>query len=129
MWRVGTDYTRYLIAEATFQLKIAIITRCNREITFGTAGLPLKFVWDNQIPARINFFLWEVKRHVVITKSLLCGIFPERDQGCALCTSVPKTLDHLLLNCVLTKLLWAEIAKGIGVQLPHHDSVSNRIKF
>lgn len=35
-----------------------------RHVSRNQLGLPLKFIWDNKIPARVCFFLWEINNKV-----------------------------------------------------------------
>lgn len=53
----------------------------SRQPTSQVTGLPLKLIWDEQIPARINCFLWKVERQAVQTRlrlhklSYMCTVF------------------------------------------------------
>lgn len=48
------------------------------------SGLPYKLIWDSQIPARVNMFLWEINRKAIQTKARLNKIFPDKDPICTL---------------------------------------------
>lgn len=91
--------------------------------------LPLKFIWDSQVLARIIFFLWEVNKQPLLTRFRLQQIFPEIDPKCLLWLEGNETIEHLLLACAFTKQVWDSIASGFGVQLPQHTSLIARIQF
>lgn len=62
--------------------------------------IPLKVIWDNQLPARLNFFLWEVVRNALLTRSRLSKILrnQEVEVRCPLCQLDVETQDHILLT-------------------------------
>lgn len=91
--------------------------------------LPLQLIWDSQVPARIIFFLWEVNKQAVQTKARLCKMFHDKDPTCSRCSSEVETINRLLLECDFTEQIWEEIAGGFVVQLPHHDTLTSRIKL
>lgn len=76
-----------------------------RSIRRQTMGLPKKWIWDNQLPARLNLFLWEVDNQAIQTKQKLKIRFSETDATCVLCNLEEESMEHLFFNCQITKQL------------------------
>lgn len=68
------------------------------QVTWQTLGLPHKWIWDSLIPARVNFFLWELNNQMVQTRQRLQQIFPSLDTRCVLCSKEEESQSHLFLN-------------------------------
>ena len=72
----------------------------------GSSMFPSESIWRVRVPPKIAFFAWEASWGKVLTLKQLQrrGFFLAN--RCFLCLSKVETVDHLLLHCVKTQVLW-----------------------
>jgi hypothetical protein len=64
-------------------------------------------VWKSRAPAKCRFFLWLVLRDRCRTADRLERRALPRPLGCPFCDQSQESITHLLLGCVLARLVWA----------------------
>ena len=70
---------------------------------------PSKFVWNSQIPFKVQSFIWLVAHKKVNTNDMLQVRRPYKALSpdiCILCMKHGESADHLFLHCSLTIGLW-----------------------
>ncbi|RVW71380.1 putative ribonuclease H protein [Vitis vinifera] len=70
---------------------------------------PSKFVWDSQIPFKVQSFIWLVAHKKVNTNDMLQVRRPYKALSpdiCILCLKHGESADHIFLHCSLTIGLW-----------------------
>jgi len=58
-----------------------------------------------KIPLKIKIFLWFLQKGVVLTKDNLTMRNCKGNQNC-ICCNMNKTIQHLFIDCPLTKTIW-----------------------
>lgn len=71
---------------------------------------PLKQLWTNLVPHRVEIFTW----FAILGKLNTCeklvirlGIIPAQDINCVLCGEAPEKSIHLFLHCMFSSTLWS----------------------
>jgi len=69
----------------------------------------------NLAPPKVDFFMWLALLGKLNTKQRLCdkGILQGNQTACTFCETQPETLDHILLACSKSKLIWTTIANEL----------------
>ena len=78
------------------------------------SGTNHKLIWKGKIPAKIKIFLWLMKNNVVLTKDNLIRRQWSGDPKCCF-RELNETMDHLFFTFIISKIVWAVVAKVIGV--------------
>ncbi|RVW76360.1 putative ribonuclease H protein [Vitis vinifera] len=63
-------------------------------------------IWKVRVPPKVAFFAWEASWGKVLTQEQLQRRGFSLANRCFLCLSEEETVDHLLLHCVKTRVLW-----------------------
>lgn len=114
--------------------KFSVRNCCNtrlqavRQPVTQVTSLPLKLILDSYIPARVNFFLWEVDRQAVQTKQRLHRFFPDKDTSCILCLKGRGIPDPPPFMWVHTPYMEWNIS-GFGFNVPNHYTLKSRFVF
>ena len=58
------------------------------------------------MPPKVAFFAWEASWGKVLTQEQLQRRGFSLANRCFLCLSEEETMDHLLLHCIKTRVLW-----------------------
>jgi hypothetical protein len=82
-------------------------------LTCFEGGSSFKYIWKGNIPAKIKIFLWLVANNAVLIKDSLIKRQWRGDSTCYFC-HLPETVNHLLFNCSVTKVVWATVATCLG---------------
>ena len=67
------------------------------------------------MPPKVAFFAWEASWGQVLTQEQLLRRGFSLANRCFLCLSEEETVDHLLLHCVKTRVLWNLLFSLFGV--------------
>ncbi|KAF5464706.1 hypothetical protein F2P56_014761 [Juglans regia] len=84
-------------------------------ISQADAHFPWKSIWSSRVPSKVAFFVWTSALGKILTTDNL------RKRGCVvmnwcyLCKKDGESVDHLLLHCEVTKVLWDEIFRRVDV--------------
>ncbi|GMI73525.1 hypothetical protein HRI_001021800 [Hibiscus trionum] len=84
-----------------------------------------KLIWNNKVPSRVSFFVWQASHHKIPVRALLIkrGIPANIDTCCPLCRATLETPTHLLLHCRVSWLLWTFFAAMWKINLVMPDNV------
>jgi len=76
-----------------------------------------KKIWKMKISLKIKIFLWFLQRGVVLTKDNLAKKNWKESQKC-ICCDRNETIQHLFLDCPLTKTIWRIIFFATSLTQP-----------
>ena len=81
-------------------------------------------VWMKLAPPKVEFFMWLALLGKLNKKQTLCdrGIMQTNQNACTFCETQPETLDHILLSCSKSKLIWSTIANELDQVLSFPNS-------
>ena len=81
----------------------------------GSSMFPSERIWRVRVPPKVAFFAWEASWGKVLTLENLQRRGFSLANRCFLCLSEAETVDHLLLHCVKTWVLWNIFFSLFGV--------------
>ena len=67
---------------------------------------PTSVIWNSSIPSKVGFFTWEVSQDKVLTLDHLKRKGWSLANRCFICLEKEDTIDHILVQCVKTRVLW-----------------------
>ena len=67
---------------------------------------PSGSIWRASVPPKVAFFVWDAFWDKVLTLKQLQRRGHSLTNRCFLCLSEVETVDHLLLHCAKTRVLW-----------------------
>ena len=76
---------------------------------------PTNVIWNSWVPPRVGFFAWEATWNKVLTLDQIQRRGWPLANRCYLCLSEEETLDHLLLQCNVARILWHLLFSLFGV--------------
>ena len=76
---------------------------------------PSDSIWRVRVPLKVAFFAWEASWGKVLTLKQLQRRGFSLANRCFLCLSKVETVDHHLLHCVNTRVLWNLFFSLFGV--------------
>ena len=76
---------------------------------------PCNSIWRVKAPPKVAFFAWEASWAKILTLEQVQRRGYSMANRCFLCLSEVETMDHLLLHCVKTRVLWNLIFSLFGV--------------
>ena len=76
---------------------------------------PCDSIWRANVPLKVAFFAWEASWIKILTLEQLQRKGYSIANRCFLCLSEVETVDHLLLHCVKTWVLWNLLFSLFGV--------------
>ena len=76
---------------------------------------PSGSIWRSSAPSKMAFFTWEASWGKVLTLDQLQRRGHFLANRCFLCLSEVETVDHLLLHCAKTRVLWNLLFSLFGV--------------
>ena len=74
-------------------------------------------IWKIKVPLRIKIFMWFVHKQVILTKDNLIKRRWVGSSRCCFCDH-DEAIQHLFLECPLTKLLWRTIHIAFNMNPP-----------
>ncbi|RVW39006.1 putative ribonuclease H protein [Vitis vinifera] len=96
----------------------------------GAGGLPLfpsERIWRARVPPKVAFFAWEASWGKVLTQEQLQRRGFSLANRCFLCLSEEETVDHLLLHCIKTRVLWNLLFSLFGISWTLSCSVKSTL--
>ena len=81
----------------------------------GLSLFPSERIWKVRVPPKVAFFAWEASWGKVLTQEQLQRRGFSLANRCFLCLSEEETVDHLLLHCVKTRVLWNLLFSLFGI--------------
>ena len=76
---------------------------------------PWQMVWRSRVQPKTNFFTWEVAWGRILTLDKLQRRSISLVNRCFLCQEAEELVDHLLLHCSKTRVLWELLFSLFGV--------------
>ncbi|KAL5729637.1 mannosylglycoprotein endo-beta-mannosidase [Ranunculus cassubicifolius] len=80
----------------------------------GVCNFSSKKIWRGVTPARVNFFIWLLVRHRVLTDDRLKEMGTNLASRCSFCGKHEETKEHLFLGCCVTQEALHSIMWGSG---------------
>ena len=81
----------------------------------GLSLFPSERIWRARVPPKVAFFAWEASWGKVLTHEQLQRRGFSLANRCFLCLSEEETVDHLLLHCIKTRVLWNLLFSLFGI--------------
>ncbi|WJZ80362.1 hypothetical protein VitviT2T_000290 [Vitis vinifera] len=81
----------------------------------GSARFPSSLIWNANVQPKISFFVWEATWGKALTLDKVQKRGWALANRCFLCLENEETIDHLLLHCSRTKVLWDLLFTFFGV--------------
>ena len=76
---------------------------------------PCNSIWRVKAPSKVAFFAWEASWGKILTLEQVQRRGYSMANMCFLCLSEVEMVDHLLLHCVKTRVLWSLIFSLFGM--------------
>ena len=82
---------------------------------FDITPFPWKNIWRSRVPSKVTFFVWSAALGKILTTDNL------KKKGCVvldwyyMCKKNGESVDHLLLHCEETRVLWDEIFLRVDI--------------
>ena len=74
-------------------------------------------IWKIKVPLKIKVFMWFVHKGVILTKNNFVKRSWEGSKRCCFCDQ-NETIEHLLIKCLIAKLLWRTIHVAFNITPP-----------
>lgn len=75
----------------------------------GVAAIYVPALWNITVPPRVHVFLWLLSHNKILTRDNLSKRQHLADKTCLFCTE-PETVNHLFFECVVSRLMFHEVA-------------------
>ena len=109
----GSDYFRWRLTNSgLFSVRSLYLHNMERQTPFRH-----KKIWKMKIPLKIKIFFWFLQRGVVLTKDNLARNNWKESQKC-ICCNGNETIQHIFLDCPLTKTIWRIIFFATSLTQP-----------
>jgi len=113
----GSDYFRWSLTKSgLFSVRSMYLYLIDTQTPFRH-----RKIWKIKIPLKIKIFLWFLQRGVVLTKDNLAKKNWKGSQKC-ICCNGNETIQHLFLDCPLTKMIWRIIFFATSLTQPRSIS-------
>ena len=76
---------------------------------------PSSYIWNVNVQPKISFFAWEAMWGKTLTLDMVQKRGWALANRCFMCLEKEETIDHLLLHCSKTRVLWDLIFTLFGV--------------
>ena len=73
-------------------------------------------IWVDRVPTKVAFFAWEGTCGKVLTLDRLQKIGWQLPNRCFLCGCEEETVNHILIHCIVVRVLWEIVLILFGVQ-------------
>jgi hypothetical protein len=90
------------------------VKSCYSALTKSDAGPDHKRIWKGKVPHKIKYFMWLMTNDAVLTKDNLIKRKWNGSPSCQFC-NLEESCDHLFFTCPIAKVIWAAVARSIGV--------------
>ena len=80
--------------------------------------------WKIKVPLKIKFFLWYLKKGVILTKDNLAKRNWKGDKKCCFCNN-DESIQHLFFECQVAKFVWNVVFVTFGIVPP--SSITNML--
>ncbi|RVW38225.1 putative ribonuclease H protein [Vitis vinifera] len=76
-------------------------------------GFPARCIWVDSVPTKVAFYAWEATWGRVLTLDRLQKRGWQLPNCCFLCGCEEETVNHLLIHCIVVRVLW-DIVLGLS---------------
>jgi hypothetical protein len=83
-----------------------------------------KRIWGLCVPPKIRVFWWRVVNEFLPAKQVLHRRHIERTPNCEVCGADEESIKHILMDCTVAKVFWAEVRRLNAVKLPKFHPVT-----
>ena len=87
------------------------------------SGFPKNSIWVESVPTKLAFFAWEATWGKVLTLDRLQRRGWQLPNCCFLCGSEEESVDHLLIHCIVVRVLWDLVLALFGVHWVFPETV------
>ncbi|RVW69349.1 DNA-directed RNA polymerase V subunit 1 [Vitis vinifera] len=84
---------------------------------------PSRCIWVNSVPTKVAFYAWEVTWGRVLTLDRLQKRGWQLPNCCFLCGCEEETVNHILIHCIVVRVLWDIVLGLSGVQWVFPETV------
>jgi hypothetical protein len=88
-----------------------------REIMKSEKTSRKRLFWKAKLPLKIKFFLWYLKRGVILTKDNLLKRRWKEDSKCNMC-GLDENIQHLFFDCRVARFVWNALFITFNIQPP-----------
>ena len=99
-----------------------------KALDFAPSPFPTNFIWQSKVQPRICFFAWEAAWGRVLTHDQIQKRGSHLANRCFLCKRNEETIDHLLLHCAITRVLWELLCSLFGICWVHPCSIQQALE-
>ena len=78
-------------------------------------AFPTKCVWVDKAPTKAAFFAWEAAWGKILTLDRFQKRGWQLPNRCFLCGCEEENVNHILLHCILVRVLWEIVLALVGV--------------
>ena len=82
-----------------------------------------KCIWVDKVPTKVAFFAWEATWGKILTLDRLQKRGWQLLNHCFLCGCEEENVNHILLHCIVVRVLWEIVLALFGVQWVFPESV------
>ncbi|XP_073355495.1 uncharacterized protein [Aegilops tauschii subsp. strangulata] len=73
-----------------------------------------EMAWSSKAPRQCRFFAWLAGRNRCWTSDRLARRGLPHQAACPFCDQEPETLNHVLIRCVLARVVWHQVLSALG---------------
>ena len=84
---------------------------------------PKKSIWVDKVPTKVAFFAWEATWEKILTLDRLQRRGWHLPNRCFLCGYEEKNVNHILLHCIVVKVLWGIVLALFGAHWVFPETV------
>ena len=88
---------------------------------------PKKCIWVDTVPTKVAFFAWEATWGKILTLDRLQQRGWQLPNRCFLCGCEEETINHILLHCIVVRVLWENVLALIGIQWVFLETVKEML--
>ena len=86
-------------------------------------NFPKNNIWVDKVQTKILFFAWEATWGKVLTLDRLQKRGWHLPNRCFLCGCEEETVNHILIHCIVARVLWDMICALVGVKWVFPETV------
>ncbi|RVW16745.1 hypothetical protein CK203_076449 [Vitis vinifera] len=86
-------------------------------------GFPSRCIWVDSVPTKVAFYAWEATWGRVLTLDRLQKRGWQLPNCCFLCGREEETVNHILIHCIIVRVLWDIVIGLSGVQWVFPETV------
>ena len=86
-----------------------------------------KCIWVDKVPTKVVFFAWEATWGKILTLDRLKKRGWQLLNHCFLCGCEEENVNHILLHCIVVRVLWEIVLALFGVQWVFLESVKEML--